>query len=114
MPTLDLTHLSQLLWVDNGDIPGLGVQQGNFYFDNVYFYTSTVPASPKASVVVNSGGSHVTFPTEAGFTYTLQSKNNLTDPTWTSLSSVSGTGSPATLVDSTTGLARRFYRIAIQ
>lgn len=114
VPTLDLTHLSQMLWIDNGDIPGPGVQQGNFYFDNVYFYTQSVPTAPTVTVAVNSGGSHVTFPTQAGFTYTVQYKNNLNDPTWTNLSSVSGTGSPATVVDSTTGLAHRFYRISIQ
>ncbi len=113
-PAIDLTHLSQLLWVDNGDISGSGVQQGNFYFDNVYFYANSAPNAPSVTAHVTSGGCQVTFPTQSGFTYTVQYKNNLTDATWTTLSSVSGTGSAATVPDSTTGLAHRFYRISIQ
>jgi hypothetical protein len=46
VPTLDLTHFDQLLWVDNGDIPGSGVQQGDFYIDNVYFYSNSVVVPP--------------------------------------------------------------------
>ena len=113
-PNLDLTHLDQLLWVDNADISGPGVLQGNFYIDNVYFYSSAVPSAPAVSVGVSAGGCNVSFPTQSGFTYTVQYKNNLTDATWTTLNSVSGTGSPATIVDSTTGLTHRFYRVSIQ
>lgn len=36
-PSLVLSGLQQLLWVDNGTVGG-GVQGGDFYIDNVYFY----------------------------------------------------------------------------
>lgn len=112
--SLDLTHLSQLLWIDNGDISGPGVQGGNFYIDNVYFYSNASATSPTITAGFSGGNRSLTFATQNGFTYTVQYKNNLTDASWTTLSSVSGTGSPATVTDSATGVAHRFYRVSIQ
>ena len=114
VPTLDLTHLDQLLWIDNGDISGPGVQGGSFYIDNVYFYSNASATSPKISAGLSGGNRNLTFATQTGFTYTVQYKNNLSDASWTTLSSVSGTGSPATVSDTATGVAHRFYRVSIQ
>jgi len=114
VPTLDLKHLSQLLWIDNADIAGSGVQGGNFYIDNVYFFNSPTPTSPKVIASLIAGARNLSFATQSGFTYTVQYKNNLSDATWTTLSAVSGTGSNATVTDSATGLAQRFYRVSIQ
>ena len=114
VPTLDLTHLDQLLWIDNGDIAGPGVQGGSFYIDNVYFYSNASATSPKISAALSAGNRNLTFATQTGFTYTVQYKNNLSDASWTTLSSVSGTGSPATVSDTATGVAHRFYRVSIQ
>ena len=36
-PATVLSHLQQLLWLDNG---GPGIQNGTFYIDNVYFWTT--------------------------------------------------------------------------
>ena len=57
-PNLDLTKLDQLLWIDNGDIAGPGVQLGNFYFDNIYFYSATIPLS--ASITSPAPGATLT------------------------------------------------------
>jgi hypothetical protein len=40
-PTLDLTNLQQLLWIDN---QGGGAVNGIFYIDNVYFYSNSALA----------------------------------------------------------------------
>jgi|GEM_PF-1675906 len=58
-PLLDLSKLDQMLWIDNGDLAGPGVRFGDFYFDNVYFYTPTMPltvavTSPANGDVVNT------------------------------------------------------------
>jgi hypothetical protein len=39
-PNLLLNNLEQLLWIDN---QGGGVQNGDFYIDNVFFYSNAVP-----------------------------------------------------------------------
>jgi len=62
-------------------------------------------------------GLSLSIPTEIGKSYTVQYKNNLTDPTWTDLvppGSVSGTGGPLTITDPTpAGQPTRFYRIMV-
>ena len=44
-PATVMSHLQQLLWVDNG---GSGLQNGTFYIDNVYFYSNgvAIPVAP--------------------------------------------------------------------
>ncbi len=55
----------------------------------------------------------LSFPTQAGFTYTVQYKTNLTDVSWSTLTATNGTG--ATAVPTTTANnPRRFYRVSIQ
>lgn len=53
-PNLDLANLDQLLWIDNGDISGPGVQLGDFYIDNVYFYSNSVVAPPVINYPTNN------------------------------------------------------------
>jgi len=52
----------------------------------------------------------VSFASESGVTYTLQYKNDLTDPTWTNGASVAGDGTVKTLSD-TSAQSARFYRV---
>lgn len=58
---LDLTNLKQLLWIDNQG--GGGYVNGNFYIDNVYFYSNAV-----TPVVIN-------YPTNAAPTPTTSPAN---------------------------------------
>jgi hypothetical protein len=61
-----------------------------------------------------NGAFSLTFPTVNGGTYTLQYKNKLTDPVWTDLQTVPGTGGILTITDVTAvGQPTRFYRIMV-
>jgi hypothetical protein len=66
----------------------------------------------KPSVV--NGAFSLTFPTAIGETYTLEYKTEITDPTWTTLQVVPGTGLSQTFTDlSVVGHSTRFYRIMV-
>lgn len=57
-PATVLSHLQQLLWLDNG---GSGIQNGTFYIDNVYFYSNSVVAP----VVINYPTNNAPTPTNS-------------------------------------------------
>jgi len=48
-PSLDLTAIQQMLWVDN---TGAGLKNANFYFDNVYFYSNALATPPPTATTV--------------------------------------------------------------
>ena len=54
----------------------------------------------------------LSFQTLCGFNYQVQYKNALTDPAWTPLPAVSGTGGIVTVQDTPTPQQMRFYRVA--
>jgi hypothetical protein len=72
-------------------------------------------AAPISIEASRTGGNMVlSFPTENGFTYQVQYKNNLTDSTWTDLgSALTGNGSVQTVTDAATA-ANRFYHVKVQ
>lgn len=59
----------------------------------------------------SNGGISITWPTDPGIAYTVQSKNDLTDAQWTLLSSSNAAGATITFTDSAPG-SQRFYRVA--
>jgi len=70
-------------------------------------------ATPTFSIssALNDSGISVSFPTESWHIYQLQYKNDLTDPTWSSLgSAVNGIDTLTTVTDSTAS-SNRFYRV---
>lgn len=70
--------------------------------------------SPKLTAAIISGNVRVSFPTENGYSYQLQFKNNLTDPNWTSVgSAVPGNGSVQFVNDPIAG-SSRFYHVMVQ
>jgi hypothetical protein len=84
--------------------------------------SSTNPITKGAVVIkvyspfsaVRSGNNvNLTFPTVINHAYTVQYKTDLTDATWTGLSTTNGTGTPVAVPD-TTGSSHRFYRLQIQ
>ncbi len=82
---------------------------------NVNFFM-LVPATPKPTIAahISGGNISVSFPSQTGYSYQLQYKNNLTDANWTSVgSAVSGDGSVKSVVDSTTA-SHRYYRVQVQ
>ena len=75
------------------------------------------PVAPSASLVTGTptmanGVFSLSFPTENGKSYTVQYKNALTDPTWTELETVAGTGGTLSITDAAAAhQPTRFYRI---
>jgi hypothetical protein len=61
-----------------------------------------------------SGGSiNLSFPTQLSHVYTVLYKNNLTDATWSTLTTTNGTGLTAVVPGGTT-TGQRFYRLSVQ
>ena len=52
--------------------------------------------------------------TKIGFNYVIEYKNDLTDPTWTTLTNTPGIGAPSFIYDSEPHAQRRFYRVIQQ
>jgi hypothetical protein len=105
-----LSDLQQLLWIDNQT--GGGVTGGIFYIDNIYFYSRVVPLAPTLTAQAAAGSVQLSFPTQGSFNYTVQYKNLLTDPSWLTLTNVTGTGSTAIVPDSFSN-TNRFYRLYV-
>jgi hypothetical protein len=63
---------------------------------------------------LSSGTASLTFSTEIGPVYALQYKTNLKDALWLELTNLDGTGSPATVTDSSITNSTRFYRIQVR
>jgi hypothetical protein len=93
------------VWATDTALPGYGnVQVGPF---------SSTPAAVKITPSLSGGNFNLSFPTQTGFTYTVQYKTNLQSAAWTTLTTTNGTGSTAVVTSSVTG-ANRFYRLSIQ
>jgi uncharacterized repeat protein (TIGR01451 family) len=76
--------------------------------------TILVPPSI-SSVKLTKTNLSVSLSSVIGLTYTLQYKNNVTDPAWTPLlPPLAGTGGTLILQDTNTAMASRFYRISVQ
>jgi uncharacterized repeat protein (TIGR01451 family) len=71
------------------------------------------PILDPANIVINATGFSISLQSVAGQNYTLQYKNSLTDPAWTTIpaSTVPGTGGNIVLQDGTAPSVR-FYRVS--
>jgi len=107
-PQLNLAKIDQLLWVDNGDIPGPGVQNGDFYIDNVFFYNNT-PLIQSPALTGTDFTCQVA--SQTGVNYVLQGTPSLTSATWPGLQTKAGTGRMLTFTIPTAGNPQRFFRI---
>jgi hypothetical protein len=73
--------------------------------------------SPQLAAAVASGLNSISFPTETGYNYQVQYKNNLGDPTWTSLGAVvAGDNTTHSVQDPSpiSAHSTRFYRVQVQ
>jgi autotransporter-associated beta strand protein len=81
-------------------------------------FTPGPPPQPTLTSVIGAGTTSVTINFTAaikGATYQVQYKNDLDDGSWSILGSVPGTGTTASITDTTSPApAKRFYRIVIQ
>ena len=71
------------------------------------------PMSPTLQPDISGDTVHLSFQTQAVFTYVLEYKNSLADTEWTPLQSIDGTDSMVTVDDSTSGGQTRFYRVSV-
>lgn len=110
---LDLTHVDQLLWLDNAGYPGEpGVLLGDFYFDNVYFYNNT-PLIQSPAI----NGTNFTFKvaSQVGINYVAQGSPQLVPTAWTGLKTNAGTGGLLEFsIPITPGNPQRFFRVGAQ
>ena len=98
----------------SGSFADLVFAGDNNRFGGLVFVVPPPAAPPPPFVLINPNrvGNvfSVSFASESGVTYTLQYKNDLTDPTWTNGASVAGDGTVKTLSD-TSAQSARFYRV---
>ena len=74
-----------------------------------------VPPTPTLTVTRSGAGINISMPTQTGYSYQVQYKTNLGDPTWISLgSALSGNNSVQSVPDSIAGGGHRFYRVQVQ
>jgi hypothetical protein len=111
-PTLDLANLDQLLWVDNVDIPGSGVQLGKFYFDNIYFY-AVATAPTILAPAINGGNIVMQVNSVNGTAYVLEATPSLAPATWTAIQTNAGTGGILNFTNPVAG-GNEFFRIKTQ
>jgi hypothetical protein len=72
------------------------------------------PKAPVLGVAATATGLKITFPSEAGRTYTVQSQNALDQATWSPVQSpIAGTGSDLT-VEVPFGVATGFVRVSVE
>jgi len=80
---------------------------------NFLMLVATAP-TPTLTATVSGGNIHISFPTQTGYSYQLQYKNNLTDAIW----NTSGAPSLAMVRFRPPMMQRlansRFYRVQIQ
>jgi hypothetical protein len=73
----------------------------------------STPTSVAITPSLSGGNLRLAFPTQSGFTYTVLCKTNLTDASWSTLTTTNGTGAAA-VVTTPANQAKRFYRLSIQ
>jgi hypothetical protein len=91
------------------------LQMTGDYNENANFF-ELVPVAQSISLTASLSGTNIllSFPTQAGSTYTVYWKNDLLDPTWTQLGApVLGNGYIMSVLDGRSE-SHRFYRLTIQ
>jgi len=91
---------------------GVSATFTNFEFDALGTYAG-LPAPSLLNTTSTAGTFSSQFSSAANAAYTLEYKNNLTDPAWTALYNIIGTGGTLTVTNVTAGTAQRFYRLHV-
>ena len=80
-----------------------------------FMFAPYVPASLfHISASVSGTAVSIQFPTQSGYSYTVYYSTSLNPANWQTLTTVSGNGAVETVSDSTSGGAKRFYRVQAQ
>lgn len=81
---------------------------------NINFMMLVPVLAPTQIQIVRTGNNNaISFPGQSGFSYQVQSKNNLSDPTWTNVGSVVAGNNTVQTVNDTSAASSRFYRAVI-
>ncbi|HWD17675.1 MAG TPA: hypothetical protein VHB20_00220 [Verrucomicrobiae bacterium] len=81
---------------------------------NFLMLIATTP-SPTLTAAVAGSTITISFPTQTGYSYQVQSKNTLSDSAWTPVGGLhGGNGSTQSQNDSVTGSTTKFYRVQVQ
>jgi hypothetical protein len=107
------TNTSQPVVVTLGGVGTLQMTADNNENANFYMLVPAPPTAVRITATPNGSSLALSFPTQAGFTYTVYYKNDLSDATWSTLTSLPGDGSVKTVNDGITG-SKRFYRVGVQ
>jgi hypothetical protein len=67
-----------------------------------------------SSVFVSSGACSFYLRTQSGVIYTVEFKNDLAEPRWQTLKTITGNGTMIRISDSPGGVGRRFYRVGVE
>jgi hypothetical protein len=101
----------QLAVASLGGVETFKMTSGNNANANFYMLVPA-PASTNIIVSLNNTNTVISFPTQAGFTYLVVYKNDLTDVYWKLLNIVAGDGTTKIVTDSI-NKPRRFYKLAM-
>jgi M6 family metalloprotease-like protein len=88
---------------------------GSITSSNAVLTVLSIPNAPQLTNLKSSGGSlSFSFVSQLGVTYVFEYKDALTDPVWTTLQTVPGTGGVLNLSDQESLSRTRFYRVGTQ
>ncbi|MGH7953322.1 MAG: hypothetical protein ACREFE_15610, partial [Limisphaerales bacterium] len=104
----------QMAVVSLGGVETLRATSGGGLNANYYMFVSAPAAAAPVSLAASVSGSNIrfSFQTQNGFVYTVLYKDNLTDASWQTLTSIMGNGSVQTATDGM-GQTHRFYKLSI-
>jgi len=108
------TFVSGLVISSNATLKGCGTIVGNIINHGTIATNCSLSGTSLALIIRNGNTNLLSFTSVTGTTYTLQYKDTLNDPAWTSLApSTNGTGSQIILQDAVANGATRFYRLSM-
>ena len=93
---VDLTNLSQMLWLDNADFGIAGNEAGTFFIDNIYFYKAPPTKPTTAAPTPSVAAANVIWLLNSSGTYTAGNSTQSVVSTW-----ATSWGSPASVIDYT-------------
>ena len=98
----------------NATLSGCGTIIGNVINNGGTISTNCPVLAPRITSTQHAAGvTSFSFESQSGVSYLIQYKNALTDPDWTTLETIPGTGGVVTVTDPSSAVFSRFYRIQI-
>jgi hypothetical protein len=92
----------------------LNVSDGTANTSASFFFTVSASAPPALQISRIDTTNRISFFSQSGKSYVLESKVDLNAPSWTPLSTVPGTGAVVIILDSPAPESNRFYRLRIE